>query len=72
MCRWLEFLAAEMAANRNFELVQALLRVTMQVSLMIGNVYTAVRGQGWLLVETPLMTWMHGKTEPTALRAGAC
>ena len=32
VCRLLEFLAAEMAANRNFELVQAVLRVTMQVS----------------------------------------
>ena len=31
MCRLLEFLATEMAANRNFELMQALLRVTMQV-----------------------------------------
>jgi hypothetical protein len=30
MCRLLDFLAVEMAANRNFEFVQALLRLTLQ------------------------------------------
>ena len=37
MCRLLEFLATEMAANRNFELVQAILHVTMQVRPMRRN-----------------------------------
>lgn len=31
LCRLLDFLAVELAANRNFEFVQALLRLTLQV-----------------------------------------
>lgn len=31
MCRLLDFLAAELAANSNFEFLQALLRLTLQV-----------------------------------------
>lgn len=31
LCRLLDFLAVELAANRNFEFMQALLRLTLQV-----------------------------------------
>lgn len=31
MCRLLDFLAVELASNRNFEFLQALLRLTLQV-----------------------------------------